>query len=308
MIVKRYELADAPAELIDRLAGDYIFSTTSFARMWRAHGGKPVYWIAEENGTPKAIMPGVEFGRGIFRRLQSMPNGCYGRILTNNDNDLKTAEVSMLILMRIIQFGYMKFYLHDFHKSFGVISGIKSKECTTQLVDISNPGWEPPDGKLRQQIHKAERENLSIKKFEADRDMEGFLKLVGFHEKRRSVKSLYGRTFFEALAELARQDNRIKWMWCEIDKAAVSSHIFLREGNSIIHWQMYYDESRSQLQATKLIPYKVAKEAQDEGIKYLNLGASPPEAEGAEFYKSKWGGEIYKYSCYEHKNGLGKFL
>lgn len=308
MIVNRYEFAEAPVELIERLAENYFFSSSGFAGLWRAMGGRPVYWIAEENGSPIAILPGVEFGKGIFRRFQAMPNGCYARVLFTDDYGLEGPVSTILLFTRILQENYLRVFISDFYRSFNITGGVEIKSHATHIVDISSRDWEPPDQKLRQQIHKAEREELVVEKFDNAKHIDGFLNLVKLHEKRRLTKSRYTPEFFEALAELSLVDTRIKWIWCESDHEPVSSHIFFREGDSLLHWQMYYDESKSHLQATKLIPYRAAKEATNEGIKHLNLGASPPHAEGAEFYKSKWGGEVVQYNCYEHKSFLGNFF
>ncbi len=306
MNVKRYEFADAPVELIDRLAGNYFFSSTAFTRLWGSMGGIPVYWIAEEGGKIIAILPGVEFGKGIFRRFQSMPNGCYGRILFNSVEEARQQEIAVSITDRIIAEKYVKAFLTDFHKAIKNSSGYKIQEYVIYLVDISSADWEPPDSKLRQQIHRAGRENMSIAPFNASRHLSTFMRLVNLHERRRQTESGYTQEFFEALAELAVRDKRINWVWCEHDGRAVASHIFFTEGDSLMHWQMYYDEALSHLQATKLIPYLVSKQAVKNGIKYLNLGLSPAGAEGAEFYKSKWGGEKYEYNGYVYKNFLGK--
>ena len=306
MNVRRLELADAPIELIDRWAGSYFFSSTPFAKLWASVGGTPVYWIGDENGKTLAILPGVEFGKGIFRRFQSMPNGCYTRFLCSEAEQDYSIDCSNQLVDSLIRAGYARVYINDFHNLIVNPGDYRVEQCATYLVDISSPDWEPPDSKLRQQIHKSQREGLQIVPFDASRYMHDFMELVRLHERRRKAASKYTRAFFEALAELSGKDDRIKWVWCAHDKKPVASSIFFREGNSIIHWQMYYDEAMSHFQATKLIPYLVAKEAQKKGIKKLNLGASPPEAEGAEFYKSKWGGEKYSYNCYIHKTFLGR--
>jgi len=305
MNVNRLEFADAPIELIDRLAGNCFFSSTSFAKLWSSLGGIPVYWMADENGKILVILPGIEFGKGIFRRFQSMPNGCYARLLYGEAEHDHLSKCSKQLVDSLNQERYAKVYINDFYNSLDNSCNYGVEPCATYLVDISSPDWEPPDSKLRQQIHKAQREGLRIEPFDSSRHMGDFMKLVRLHEKRRNVRSPYVQGFFEALAELSCKDDRIHWLWCAFDNKPVASSIFFREGHSIIHWQMYYDEAMSHHQATKLIPYQVAKEAQKKGIKKLNLGASPPDAEGAEFYKAKWGGEKYAYNCYVHKNLLG---
>jgi hypothetical protein len=306
MNVKRCEFSDAPIDLIDRLAGNCFFSSTTFASLWGSLGGTPVYWIAEAGEKIVSILPGVEFGRKMLRSFQSMPNGCYARFLYAQAKHDDSIAYPKQIVDFLTRAGYAKVYINDFYNSLDNSCNYGVEQCATYLVDISSPDWEPPDSKLRQQIHKAQRERLQIEPFNASRHMVDFMKLVRLHERRRKTTSRYTQEFFEMLAEFSYKDDRIQWLWCEHDTTPVASSIFFREGNAIIHWQMYYDEAMSHHQATKLIPHQAAKNAQTQGIIKLNLGASPSDAEGAEFYKSKWGGEKYAYNCYVHKSFLGK--
>lgn len=305
MNVRRIEFSDAPLEAIDRLAGDHFFSSTSFARLWQKMAGNPVYWVLEESSKTLAILPGVEFGKKPLRRLQAAPNGCYGKILYD-DKSLLENKISEALINRIGHAGYCKIFLNDFYNTMIQTDNFDKESVMTHLVNISSADWQPPDSKLRQQIHKAEKEGVQMEPFKASRHMKGFMNLVKLHERRRNTKCQYTQAFFEALADVSVKDDRVHWVWCEHEAQAVASSIFLRQGNAILHWQMYYDEAMAHLQATKLIPYMVAKQAAQRGNKLLNLGASPPGAEGAEFYKSKWGGKFYNYNCYVYKSFLGR--
>ncbi len=251
-------------------------------------------------------MTGVEFGQGPFKSFQAMPNGCYSKLLIADDIDLDLSNAIELIGDLIKAKDYRKTIITDFYGSCTGLKGFKSKEHETNLVDISAADWMPPDSKLRQQIRKAASEAVEIENFDSGQHLDGFMKLVKLHEKRRSLKSKYNQRFFEALGEIAKKDKRVIWKRCERDGQPAASSIFFREGDSIIHWQMYYDEKFSHLQPTKYIPYTVAREAAATGIQYLNLGATPVGAKGAGFYKSKWGGKAVQYKCYTHKNWLGK--
>jgi len=306
MKVKRCVWHDAPIELIDRLAGNYFFSSTAFAKLWESMGGQPVYWLVEENGQIIAILPGVEFGAGIFRRFQSMVDGCYSRILGDELPNQVCLIVAEQLADHLSSAGYVKVFINDFYNFFSSRPNFVAEPSLTHLVDISALDWAPPDSKLRQQIHQAERQGLKIEPFDAARHMPGFMKLVRLHEKRRNINSRYHQKFFEALAETFLNDDRIIWVWCEHEGKPAESSIFFREGAALIHWQMYYDEALSHLQATKFIPYKIAKDAALKGMKSLNLGVSPAGAEGAEFYKSKWGGSAYTYNTYVYNNFLGR--
>lgn len=306
MDISIVSLDDSPEDLIDNLAQEYFFSSTNFARLWRAAGGNPVCLLLQSEGQTVGCMNAVEFGAGALKTFQAMPNGCYSRLLVADKNELDMTAVAKQIGEAVRSKGYRRSIITDFYGHYQSLNGFECTKHETQLVDISDKNWEPPDSKLRQQIRKARSEGIEVVDFERDRHIGGFMKLVKLHEKRRRVKSKYNQKFFTALAEIVKKDKRLIWKYCEREGAPVASSIFFRERDSLIHWQMYYDERFSNLQATKYIPYSVIRDSADPGIKYLNLGATPAGAEGAEFYKLKWGGKSASYKCYTHNNVLGK--
>lgn len=306
MDISIVSLDDSPEEFIDNLAQDFVFSSTNFARLWRTLGGNPVCLLLRVEGQTVGCMNAVEFGIGPLKTFQAMPNSCYSRILVADNYELDMTAASKKIGEAIISKGYRRSIITDFYGRYSGLDGFDCADQETLLVDISAKDWQPPDSKLRQQIRKAQSEGLELSDFDTDKHLSGFMQLVKLHEKRRGVKSKYNQKFFTALAKIAKNDKRVIWKYCEREAAAVASSIFFREGDSLIHWQMYYDERFSNLQATKYIPYAVARDSAGSGVRYLNLGATPAGAEGAEFYKSKWGGQPVSYKCYTHNNLIGK--
>ena len=296
-----------PDEIQNRLNSYSFFTSIGFANIWQTKGGRAVSWIAEHENEIVAILPGVEFGSKPLVRFMAMPNGCYGSLIFSDIPEELKSESGKAILDSIIKRKYIKTYLFDYYKTLPEDNNFTIEKCQTTLVDISNPEWEPPDKKLRQQIRKGGG-GIAPLIFNPNNHFEGFMNLVRKTENRIGVKSKYSPEFFKALAELALKDNRIWWYWCEHEGNPVSSNIFFLEQDNILHWQSYIDEEYSFLQPNKFIPYHAAKKASEMGIKYLNLGASPDNAKGVAFYKNKWGGEPCFYNCFVLKRGVGKIL
>lgn len=265
-------------------------------------------WLAEYENKIAAVLPGIEFGSKPFTRFFSMPNGCYGGIVFSDiPNEIKI-QSGEAILREIVKKKYSKSYIFDYYKTITEAKDFEIEKQQTTLVDISEPAWQPPDKKLRQQIHKAENEGIAPTIFDTKKHLVSLMSLVEKTGKRIGEKSKYSIEFFNALAELAEKDNRVWWFWCEYEGQPVSSNIFFLEQDNILHWQSYIDEAYSFLQPNKFIPFQAAKKAAARGIKYLNLGASPANADGVEFYKSKWGGRPYIYNSLVLKRGVGKYL
>ncbi len=298
---------ELPDDIAIRLREASLFSSPEFARLWTAQGGSDVYWIAGEKSSPTAVLTGVEFGRKPSRRFQSMPDGLYSRLVVFDDA-ADVGEVSHSLLEGLEGAGYLKLYLTDYYGSFVDAAGFESVECETGLVDISQSDWLPPDKKLQSEIRKAEREGVVPLPFDPARHFESFTSLMEATEKRHGREPKYSEEFFRRLAELAERDSRARWVVVEHEGVLATSHIFLIDAEQIINWQVYFDKKFSFLKANQFVLYSMAREYAAQGIRYLNLGASPPEAGTLSDYKQKWGGESHKYTCLQRKSWLGKLV
>jgi hypothetical protein len=307
MKTHRRLLSQIDHRTVERLIGDRFFASPGFADVWRAKGGRAVAWIAEDAGRTAAVLPGVEFGRGPLCRFQAMPDGCYGGVFYD-DAVIDRERIARLLLDAIVRRGYMKTFLFDFYDTFPPDSRFESVLCATTLVDISEPGWLPPDKKLVSQVRKAEREGVQVEPFCWNRHRNDFMALVRITETRHGGKPLYNASFFEALAGLAEDDGRIRWLWCEYDGRPVCSHIYFIENGVLQGWQKYLDKSFSFLKADQYVRLTMCQQIAQEGVGFLNLGATPRGAIGLAHYKKRWGGEPAYYNCYVLKRGLGRFV
>ena len=295
-------------DIIDMTPGTF-FASPGFVNLWRTVGGEPVYWIVRTEGDYIiAFLPGIEFGMKWLRRFQSMPDGCYGGLFLSPNRRKERSAIAEQLMSTLAKAGYTKVFLTDFYKCLERHGGFQFDECETTLVKITGPDWKPPDKKLQQEIRKAVREGIEVQRFNPDCHFKSFLKLMEQTEKRHGRKPKYPARYFMALAELAATDDRVQWVWCECNGQPAASHIFIVEGDMLISWQIYFDKTFSWLKPNQYILYQTAIDKAKEGIKYLNLGASPPDANNLQTYKKRWGGEIRTYPCYSYRKGLGKLF
>ncbi len=309
MNVARYVASDLSVDDIPQPPRDSLFSSPGFADLWRAVGGTPVYWVLEDDdGDLAGFLPGVEFGLRGLRRFQAMPDGCYGGLHLSPGKLDEKQVICRRLLDAIAHAGYVKAFVTDFYADFDRYCDFHAEKLRTTLVDITDPGWQPPDKTLHQEIRKAEREGIAVGTFDAQNHMKSFLGLARETELRHGRKPRYPPRFYAALAELAARDDRVQWLWCEHDGRPAASHIFFMERDMIVNWQVYFDKAFSFLKPNQYILYMMAKKASQKGIRYLNLGSSPPDAAGLQTYKGKWGGKVHEYRCLYRKSRLGKLL
>ncbi len=306
MKADRYLIDEIPADQWTGLTGEGFFVSRAYARLWETMGGRAVAWAVEAEGRLVSLLPGVEFGRGPLTRFQSMPDGGYGGIYHALEKERDHCEA--LLLEAIVRRRYLKTFIFDFYRTISGPGQFSRETCQTTLVDISEPGWVPPDEKLLSQIRKAKREGIMVGRFSWDDHHAAFLELVVHSEKRHGQKPRFSPDFFAALARVADQDDRVRWIWCEHDNRPACSHIYLTENGVLQGWQIYFDKAFSFLKPNQYIRFTMCREAARQGITRLNLGGSPDNAPGLKYYKERWGGETSDYYCYFLKRGLSRFI
>jgi hypothetical protein len=306
--VERCRIADLPDSMRSQFDSHSFFGSTGFARVWESIGGTAVCWMLVDKESVIAALTGVEFRGRPLTRFQAMPDGCYARLYTTARAQDERVRLGQELMSGIERTGYAGVYVADYFHEFGVEDDAGARQYETLVVDISTPNWRPPDAKLQSEIRKAEREGVVFSKFSVREQFDGFMRLMAKTEQRHERRPRYTREFFLKLAELAALDDRIRWLQVERDGSPVVSHIYLVEQTMALNWQIYFDKGFSHLKANQYLMYTAAKSLAASGVKYLNLGATPPDADSLRSYKEKWGGVAHTYSVVVRKSWLGRVL
>jgi hypothetical protein len=307
MQVRKHVSSDLPNEVITWLNNRTLLGSTDFTALWEKLGGKSVYWICYDADQCVGLLPSVQFGRGRLARLQAMPDGLYARIHLN-ETECDRQQITRMILTAITESGYARVYVNDYYRQFADHAGFDAQEGRTSRVEIGTEEWRPPDKKLQSEIRKAQREEVVAREFSLETDFDRFVDLMQHTEKRHGREQKYPPKFYHALARLAKQDTRVRWLVCECDRQLAASHIYLVEDDQLLHWQAFFNKEYSRLKPNQAIMFAVVSEMNSQGVRVLNLGASPENAATLTDYKEKWGGEIYSYPCLVRKSWLGRLL
>lgn len=306
MNVHRLSIDELSSESAALLSQQSFFSSRSFAEVWRGMDGRPVVWLAETGGDVFAMMTAVEFGIGPLARLQSMPDGLPGGVVLNDNHKEHHSEIAKALFKSVRSFGYTKVFVFDYHTTLTVPDGFDTVTCETSVIDISAPDWLPPDKKLQSEIRKAQREGVTVEFFDSARDLDQFIELTRSTERRHGDSPRYGDRFFAALADLAGRDDRILWTVVRDGDSLAASHIYLCDRSDALYWQSCLDKGQSAKKPNQALLFDAVEQLRAAGVTRLNLGQSPPEAEGLDQFKSKWGGKTYRYPSYVYKSLLGR--
>jgi len=305
MTVERLYSGDLPDGLADYLNDHSFLTSTGFLDLWSSLGGRAVYWGLRDGNDWQVVLPGVEYGRGLTRRIQFLSDGFYAQVVSPSGSAV-TSKGLLRLLEGIRSGGYCRTHVYDFDSVFPEADEFEVRECRTALVDVSAPDWEPPDAKLRSEIRKAEREGITVEAFDPARHFEGFVSLWEGTAQRQGREPSFGRAFYELVAELSTTDDRLRWKYVAHEGRPAASHIYIRLPGVLFHWQVFFDKSFSFLKPNQYLLYSAAQEAAKSGLKVLNLGATPPDAESLAAYKDKWGGRAYSYRCLERRTWVGR--
>lgn len=299
-------LSSIPAADHARLADGSCFASPGFLSLWRAKGGRPGAWAAEDAGRMVAMLAGVEYGAGPFARFASMPDGCYGGLCLDPVAEPEREAISRALFEALERRRYAKAWVFDRQGTSACPPGFATCRCETRIVDISARDWAPPDRKLQSQIRKARREGIQVERFEWDRHHARFLALAALTARRQGRRPRYTTAFYRALAALAARDERVVWRWCEREGRPVAAQIYFVERGTLQAWQSYYDKTFSFLKPNQYMRYTLCQEMARRGIGRLNLGATPEGAAGLAYYNARWGGRCVTYASYVRREPLGR--
>lgn len=308
MIVEKCRPSELAESIRNGMHQHSLFSCPAFAALWKTHGGTATCWICQEKGNITSVLSGVEFRGKLLTRFQAMPDGLYARIYHTTDDPHRGSESAQALGAAIASAGYARLFLSDYFGEFDGVRGCQAVTSHTVLVDVSSPGWEPPDATIRSEIRKAEREGGRVVRFDSRRHMAGFLRLMRATEERHGRLPKYSDEFYAALGELAAGDSRVHWLVAEHETELAASHIYLVDGDLALYWQSFFDKKYSFLKPNQHMLYRTAVQLASRGVKTLNLGASPEDAEGLRHYKESWGGTAKSYPLYIRKSWIGKLL
>jgi CelD/BcsL family acetyltransferase involved in cellulose biosynthesis len=300
-------LAQIPAADHLRLAGPSFFASPGFLALWAAHGGRPGAWVAEDGARTVAMLPGVEYGAGAIARFASAPDDCYGGLRLDPAAEDRRAELAAALFAGVARRRYAKVWVFDFHRTLaGAPAGFATVAAETRLVDISAPGWTPPDRALCAQVRHAERSGVRVEPFDWDRHAGAFLALVRRTAALHGRRPRHAQAFYRALAALAGRDQRVVWRWCEHGGRPVASHIYFVECGTLQAWQSHHDRRFAALRPNPYIRFTLCRELARRGVGRLNIGATPAGADGLAAYKARWGGSLVRYPAYIRIGPLGR--
>lgn len=297
-----------PAGLAESLTEFSPYTAPAFVALLKREFGRAGYFVVTADDEPAGAMPVVLRGSGMLTRLQALIDGLPAPVWVSVNHTAMRKEICAELVNAIVREGYLKAHITDFDKTLPESHG-KIVEQQTSLIDISTATGEfPPDKTLRSEIAKTVRDGVQVVPFDRKTQLTEFLALMSATESRHGRAPKYSPQFWADFVELAERDFRFQILCVAHQARLAAAHVFIVDRTTALNWQIYFDKQFASLKPNQAITAFAIEKCKSEGFRYLNLGATPPEATGVLDYKKKWGGSEYRYRTLECRSWLGRLL
>ena len=314
MKVRFIPIHELSPELSDLLEKFSPYTAPSFMTLLARECRRGGYFTAEDDDGVIAALPAVEIkGAGLFARarMQALIDGLPAPIWISPETKINAKDIRSEIVKAISCRRYLKACLTDYDNSFGDAYGklVPQKTSVIDLIRAASEGETfPPDKALRSEIAKANRDDVRVVPLSTVTQVDDFLRLMKSTEERHGRTPRYSGEFWHCFAYLSERDPRFQILCVYAESELAAAHVFIVDRNTALNWQIYFDKKYSSLKPNQAITAHAIKKFTAAGVRFLNLGVTPPDATGVEAYKSKWGGINYAYQTIEFRSLLGRML
>jgi FemAB-related protein (PEP-CTERM system-associated) len=248
----------------------------------RAFGHNATYLMARDaGGTVRGVLPLVEVKSFLFgKTLTSLPFVNYGGVLA--DDDVTARALVDAAAGQARARGSKHVELRHFARRFPDLP-CKHHKVTMRLV--VQPGmWERLDRKVRNQVRKAEKSELTVERGGAS--LLGDFYTVFARNMRDLGTPVYGRRFF---GEVFRAlPDRVHVLVVRLKGEPIAAGITYRTGKLIeVPWASSIREHNN-LCPNHLLYWHAIESAAAEGCEVFDFGRSTPD-EGTYKFKEQWG-------------------
>jgi len=271
-----------------------------------------VYFCGYDDGRLVAGFPAIITKRYGVSSFDSMPNHTYGSAIFE---DNVSTEAKAYFMERMS--GYLKEHrfsritITDFEGQLKSHPPMKLRcdRSFTHIIGIDSIGEFEPHRRIKRDLRTGAKADTEIIRIQDQDDIDDFYQLYRMTERRHGAKRpLYRRGFFQALAEVMGDSEMLYWPGLMVEGRMIASQVNFLYGNTLINWRVVSDYEWRRYKPNQILLYDAIEKAVAMGITKINLGASPPEAEGLIAYKERWGGARVEFDIYSHRSRLRRLV
>ncbi|HBE72717.1 MAG TPA: hypothetical protein DDW31_01210 [candidate division Zixibacteria bacterium] len=281
--------------------GGTVYHTADWAGLWPAAFPhfRPVFAVGVEDGRYQAGLPAVVRGRFPFARIYSMPMGAYGGMLVRRGLVGRAEDYFEGLLRALDRLRPCLAEIVDFDGRQGFLSkyGFARREARTHVVDLEASRSLSRQKTKRGAVQSAKR-GIVVRDLADEADLSDCHRLLRQRDRGYGQATKYPPGFLRQLwlglapRGLARIGLAVR------DSRIIGFTADLAFGDTVTYWDGASDPGFRRLRPADALIQATIDWGLKLGCRRLNLGGSPPGADGLVRFKENWGGQARDYGVY----------
>ncbi len=285
-------------QLLEHSPGSTVYHTAEWAELWSSSFPyfRAAFAVVQDDGRYLAGLPLVLRGCYPLIRIYSMPMGGYGGLLVRSDAPGRAEDYFGGLKKIVDRLRPCFWQMVDFENRMGFLVKHRFSRdvVVTQLVDL-----EAYRGISRQRTKRgavqSSRRGVEVVDLEDEEQLESGYRLLGFRDESYGQRTKYPYRFFQGLWRNLAPRGLARMAVARHQGKTIGFIVDLFYRDTAIYWDgASHPEFRSLRPADALIQATIGW-GLSKGMRWLNLGASPPGAQGLERFKKSWGGQVREY-------------
>jgi CelD/BcsL family acetyltransferase involved in cellulose biosynthesis len=275
-------------------------------------GAEALFLCGNADGRLVAGMPAIITKRYGVTSFDSMPNHTYGSVIFADDlsAEAKAGFVDH-VTAYLNEHRFSRITITDFAGQ--LTSGERLKlDCGrsfTHMIRIDSIHDLEPHQRIKRDLRIGSKADTEIVRIRDREDIDDFYRLYDLTESRHGRRRpLYRRGFFHALADVMGESDMLYWPGLMVEGRMIASQINFIYGDTMINWRVVSDYDWRRYKPNQVLLYDAIEKASAKGVTQINLGASPPEAEGLIAYKERWGGAKTEFDIYSYRSRMRRWM
>jgi hypothetical protein len=302
MSVDSYTLTDLPDRiwnLTQAVGPASVFYQKPLLTLWHQVFG----WEHRVYSDDKNLLVGYVKKTLAGSQFFSLPMGWYGGVIgAAGCDDFLASVLARLkggnhIEESIVQFGEPEPAFSDRYER---------RKLVTHIVDLNAETKYAAN--TRRNVNRSRDAGLELVDLTIGREAE-VLELLHEHVAVKQKKRKLDDDFYRALLQLTSFDGaNIVFAGAEADGRPLACHVYFRSQTDCFYFDGFASDEGMKKLANYYIVDRMIDHCRGQGIKRLNLGASPGGDQGLIRFKEGWGAEAVKYFEYYRSAGLKRAL
>ena len=232
-----------------------------------------------------------------------MPMGGYGGLLLRSDIKLRAGDCFGRMREAVCRLQPCLWEIVDFEGRMGYLVGygFQRRRAATHVLDLKEQESRSRQKTKRGAVQSAKR-GVEIKEIEDEDHLKACYCLLQQRDRAYGQNTKYPYEFFRNIWKELAAKGYARIALAISQERIIGFSIDLFHDDTAVYWDgASHPEFRSLRPADALIQAAITW-ALKRGGRWLNLGGSPPEAQGLVRFKENWGGRMREYDVYRRQS------